>query len=98
MENRNGRSEDSEISHPGVQGEQGEADRGYDAEGKLNDLITGTLNTQAGGAFNQGQQNNKNTQDILRMIAKALGTGAGAVFGGPGGAAVGAGISSKIFG
>ena len=78
----------------GLAGEEGIATRGYDASGKLTDALGGALNQQGGLAFNDAQQNNKNKNDLWSMFGKALGTGAGAYFGGLPGAAVG----SKIFG
>ena len=76
----------------GLSGEQGEATRGYDATTKLNDILGNTLTTQAGGAFNNAQQNIKNRGDVWSMFGKALGAGGGAIFGGVPGAKVGASL------
>ena len=76
----------------GLSGEEGIADRGYDASGKLTDALGGALNQQGGLAFNDAQQKNKNKNDLWSMFGKALGAGAGFAFGGVPGAAVGSGI------
>ena len=60
----------------GLTGEQGIADRGYDASGKLTDAIGGSLNQQGGLAFQDQQQKNQNRNDMWSMFGKALG-GAG---------------------
>lgn len=76
----------------GLKGESDEATRGYDASGKLNDLITGGLNQQGGLAFNNAQQKNSDKSAFISALMKALGAGAGFAFGGPAGAAVGGGL------
>lgn len=76
----------------GLEGEQGIADRGYDASGKLTDALGGALNQQGGLAFNNAQQQNKNKSDMWSMFGKALGAGAGGILGGVPGAKVGAGL------
>lgn len=80
----------------GLEGEQGIADRGYDASGKLTDTLGNALNQQGGLAFQNAQQNNsdarKNKSDLWSMFGKALGAGAGGLLGGVPGAKVGAGL------
>lgn len=61
----------------GLTGEEGIANRGYDASGKLTDAIGGSLNQQGGLAFNDAQQKNKNKGDMWSMFGKALGGGLG---------------------
>jgi len=85
----------------GLTGEQGEATRGYDASGKLNDITTSNLNQKGTNAFNDAQQKNSDKSALISALVKALGGAAGGAFGGPAGAAGGAGIAdwlSKIFG
>jgi len=82
----------------GLQGEQGIANRGYDATGKLTDTLGGALNQQGGLAFQDQQQKNQNKNNLWSMFGKALGGIGGALVGGPGGAAVGAGLGSDMFG
>lgn len=76
----------------GLSGEEGIADRGYDASGKLTDAIGGALNQQGGLAFNDAQQKNKNRNDLWSMFGKALGGAGGFALGGLPGAKIGAGI------
>ena len=76
----------------GLAGEEGIADRGYDASGKLTDALGGALNQQGGLAFNDAQQKNKNKNDMWSMFGKALGGGAGFALGGLPGATFGAGL------
>lgn len=82
------------VFDTGLEGEEGVANRGYDASGKLTDALGSALNQQGGLAFQDAQQKNKNKNDMWSMFGKALGAGAGGFFGGVPGAAVG----SKIFG
>lgn len=85
----------------GLKGEQDEATRGYDSSGKLNDIISGGLNQQGGLAFNDAQQKNKQQQEFMSFLTKALGAGAGALFGGPAGAGIGwkvGGGAGNLFG
>ena len=60
----------------GLKGEEGEATRGYDSSGKLNDIINGTSASQAGLAFNDAQQKNSQKNQFMQFLAQALG-GAG---------------------
>lgn len=76
----------------GLKGEEGVANRGYNATGQLTDTLTGGLNQQGGLAFQDQQQKNQNKNDLWHMFGKALGAGAGAFFGGVPGAKVGAGL------
>jgi outer membrane lipoprotein SlyB len=74
----------------GLQGEQGIANRGYDASGKLTDTLGSNLNQQGTMAFNNSQQNQKNKNDIWSMFGKGLGGAIGGFAGGgPLGAALG---------
>lgn len=65
----------------GLAGEEGIAERGYNASGKLTDTLGNALNQQAGFAANDVQQKNKQTQDLWSMFGKALGGAAGAAGG-----------------
>lgn len=87
----------------GLEGEEGIAGRGYDASGRLTDILGGALNQQGGLAFQDQQQrmqdaNTKEAQkhsdrnSLWSMFGKALGAGAGFAVGGVPGAAVGSGI------
>ncbi len=77
----------------GLAGEEGIADRGFDASGKLTDALGGALNQQGGLAFQDTQQKNQNKNDMWHMFGKALGAAGGFAIGGVPGAAVG----SKVF-
>lgn len=78
----------------GLEGEEGIANRGYDASRNLTDLLGGALNQQGGLAFQNQQQKNKSRNDMWSMFGKALGAGVGGYLGGVPGATAG----SKIFG
>lgn len=80
------------VFNTGLEGEEGIANRGYDASKNLTDLLGGALNQQGGLAFQDQQQKNKNKNDLWSMFGKALGAGAGGLLGGVPGAKVGAGI------
>lgn len=82
----------------GLAGEEGIADRGFDATKQLTDILGGSLNQQGGLAFQNAQQKNQNKNDIWHMFGKALGAGAGAFFGGAPGALIGGGFGSDMFG
>lgn len=82
------------IQKTGLAGEQHTADTGFEASKALTDLLGGSMNQQGGLAFNSAQQKNTDRSGIISMLAKALGAGAGALFGGAPGAVAG----SKIFG
>ncbi len=82
----------------GLAGEEGVSNRGYDASKNLTDLLGGALNQQGGLAFNGTQQKNSDKNGLLSALAKALGMGAGAFFGGAPGALIGGGLSSSMFG
>lgn len=85
----------------GLGGEEGEATRGYNATGSLNDIETGALNQQGGLAFNNAQQQNKNKNEMFQQVLKLIMAGGGAAlgsFGGPAGAAAGWGIGSGLAG
>ena len=61
----------------GLGGESDEATRGYDASGKLNDVLGGALNQQGGLAFQGTQADNAqhgaNQKAFMSFLAKALG-------------------------
>ena len=78
----------------GLKGEQGFADKGFDATKQLTDLLGGALNQQGGLAFQNAQQKNQNKNDMWHMFGKVLGAGAGAFLGGAPGAKVGSSIFS----
>ncbi|KTD29670.1 hypothetical protein [Legionella maceachernii] len=80
------------VFNTGLEGEEGIANRGYDASKNLTDLLGGALNQQGGLAFQDQQQKNKNKNDLWSMFGKALGAGAGGLLGGVPGAKIGAGI------
>lgn len=82
----------------GLAGEQGFEQEGYDASGKLTDILGGALNQKAGLAFQGQQQNNANRNAIFSALAKALGLGIGGFAGGPGGALIAGGLGSDMFG
>lgn len=73
----------------GLEGEEGIAGRGFDASKNLTDLLGGALNQQGTMAFQNAQQQNKDRTDKWNTFGKALTAGAGAVMGGPFGAALG---------
>lgn len=77
----------------GLQGEQGIADKGYDASGKLADILGGSLNQQGGLAFQGQQQQNANKTSMINSLVKALGMAAGGGVGGIFGA-----LGSGMFG
>ena len=82
----------------GLQGEQGISDRGYDATGKLTDILGGNLNQQGGLAFQGQQQKNANRSAAINALIKSLGVAAGgAATGGLGGLFAG-GLGSGMFG
>lgn len=83
------------VFNTGVKGEEGIAERGYDASGKLTDTLGGALNQQGGLAFNQEQNSQKNKQDLWNMFGKALGGAGGFALGGVPGAKVGSGIFGR---
>lgn len=76
----------------GLEGEEGIANRGYQASGQLTDALGSALNQQGGLAFNDAQQKNKNKNGLWSMFGKALGAGAGGLFGGVPGAKIGASL------
>lgn len=97
------------IQKTGLIGEQGIADKGFEASKALADLLGGSLNQQGGLAFNSALQNqnfqtnqtnqqNANKQGLFQALAKALGVAGGAVFGGLPGATAASKIGSGIFG
>ncbi len=94
------------INKTGLEGETHIGDRGFDASKSLTDILTNNLTQEGGLAFNQATQKNTDRSGIFQMLAKALGAGAGAIFGGlptggigalPG-AIAGSKIGGNIFG
>lgn len=84
----------------GLKGEEGVASRGYDATGKLTDTLGNVLGSQAGGAFQDAQQQNKNSTDKWSQLVKLLGAVGGGVAGsvfGPVGTAAGTALAGKLF-
>jgi len=78
----------------GLQGEQGIANRGYDATGKLNDMLGGNLNQQANLGFQGVQQQNANQAGLFKALSQLLGMGiGGGAFG-----KLGGGMSSGMYG
>lgn len=61
----------------GLQGEQGIANKGFNASGSLADFLGGALNQQGGLAFQGAQQHNSDRNSIISALIKALGHGAG---------------------
>lgn len=61
----------------GLSGEEGIANRGFQATGALTDTLGNALNQQGGLAFQNAQQKNKNRNDMWNTFGKALGQGAG---------------------
>lgn len=82
----------------GLAGEEGVSERGFNASKSLADLLGGALNQQGGLAFQGAQQKNSDRNSMLGALAKALGMGAGAFFGGAPGALIGGGLGSSMFG
>jgi hypothetical protein len=81
----------------GLEGEQGIANKGYQASGSLADLLGGTLNSQGSAAFQGQSQKNRNQSALFGALAKALG-GAGGIFGGGIGGLLGGGLGSSMYG
>jgi hypothetical protein len=65
------------VFNTGLEGEEGIANRGYDASGKLTDALGTALNQQGGLAFQNQQQKTQNRNDLWSMFGKALGGGVG---------------------
>lgn len=77
----------------GVQGEEDIYNKGFESSGSMADLLGGTLNTQAGLAFQGQSQKNKNQQSLVNMLAKLLAKGTGTAASG-----VLPGFDSSMFG
>lgn len=85
----------------GLQGEQGIADKGFQASGSLADILGGSLNQQGGLAFQGQSQQNANKTAMISSLIKALGMAGGmAATGGVGGlgALAAGGFGSSMFG
>jgi len=77
----------------GMQGKQGESNKGFQASNWLADLIGGSLNQQAGLAFRSAEDANASSDAFTKLLMQGLGIGAGFMFGGPkGGMAAGSAI------
>jgi hypothetical protein len=79
------------IYNRGLGGEEGFADRGYDATKSLVDLLGGTLSSEAGLGFQGASQHNADRQSWLNAMSKAFSTGAGALNGSSWGKSFGGG-------
>lgn len=77
------------INKTGLEGEENIAGRGFDASKALTDILTNNMTQQGGLAFNNAQQNNSSRNDWMSQLVKALGAGAGGIFGGMTGGAAG---------
>lgn len=73
------------VYNTGLSGEQDFYGKGFDASGKLADMIGGTLASQGGMAFQQGSQTNASRDAFMNALMKALGQAAGAGAGGAAG-------------
>ncbi len=82
----------------GLKGEEDEATRGYDATGKLNDVIGSNLNQQGTMAFNSAQQKTQQRNAMISALMKAIGAAGGFALGGPAGAAAGYGAGGWLGG
>jgi hypothetical protein len=78
----------------GLSGTEGVSNRGYDASGKLNDMLGSNLNQQGTLAFNNAQNKNQQHNDFINTLTKAFVTLGRGAMGGP----LGAGIGNSIFG
>lgn len=85
------------LYRTGLTGEQGIADTGYKANEGLGTALGNNLSSQAGLAFKGQSEQNAQRTALIGAIAKALGAGAGAIFG-PGGALAGGALGSSMFG
>lgn len=82
----------------GLEGEEGIANRGFDASGKLTDALGTNLNQQGSLGFQDTQDRNQNKTDMWHMFGKALGAAGGfALGGGMPGAIAGGKIANKVF-
>jgi hypothetical protein len=70
------------IHGRGLEGESKLYDTGFDAAKSLTGDLSNTLGTQATLGFQGQAERNKSQSDIIGAIAKALGAGAGAYYGG----------------
>lgn len=64
----------------GIQGEQDIFNKGYGASGSLADLLGGTLNAQAGLAYQGQNQQNQNQNALVNALLGLAGKGAGGLF------------------
>lgn len=89
------------VFNTGLQGEQGIADKGFQASGSLADYLGSNLGQQGQLAFQGQSQKNANKTAMLGALMKALGMAGGmATGGGLGGLAslAGGGFGSSMFG
>lgn len=85
----------------GLTGEEGIAERGFDANKNLTDLLGGALNQQGELAYKNKVDKNQNKSDLWSTFGKALGAGGGFLLGGAPGAAAGyklGGGAGNLFG
>lgn len=82
------------IQGQGLQGQEGFANRGFGANQNLADILGGSLNQQAGLAFQGQNQKNQNRGSIMSLIAQLGGT----ALGGPIGGAIGGALANKFAG
>lgn len=81
----------------GLAGEEGIADRGFNASGKLTDALATTLGSQAGGAYQDQVDRGNRSKSLWDTFGKILGGAAGS-FLGPVGTAAGTAVGGKLFG
>ena len=82
----------------GLSGEAGLYDKGYGASGSLADLIGGSLNQQAGMAYQGAQDKNARRDALMSSLMKLAGTAGGALLGGPLGGMIGGGLAGPMSG
>lgn len=80
----------------GMQGRQGESNKGFLASNWLTDLLGGALNQQAGLAFRGAEDKNASNDAFTKLLMQGLGAAGGFAFGGPMGAyAMGTAMGGK---
>lgn len=65
------------VFKTGLTGEEGIANRGYDASSKLTEFLGNNLTQQGGIAFQGQRDKNQKTQDLWNMFGKSLGAAGG---------------------
>lgn len=84
------------IEGSGLTGEQGLYNTGFEATKGLTGDLSNILGTQGQLAFQGQREENQRKSDMLGGLMKLIGAGAGAYFGGPTGAAIGANIGGSF--